>query len=364
MSEFLRTGSSARVEDFKSASLNNDPLLYPGERPATSFVTDGELVEKVLVRTDNDQQSFSVESDGQEVPIDQYLAMHGAEPLDERIPVIAYGANLSPGSLKSKFTKIGRPDALVVPTVYAILPGHDVVWSGGPGMLGNFIAILYAGDETKDTAVNVGVNFLTHEQLLVLHATELNYGLSQATVQIDGHDQLAYVYSGKDNVLIDDNHHPIAVEGIGATSRDLKAKSTEDMLKLILDEELLSEVAAARPDFPAGEVSPRQYVDFVKRLRKPKGSDATPRGDFKQLIHEMLATSGKVLQYTPNEQHFSWANPSTLASYGQMKRGILKNNIYRLPEMELDPDKWPDAEARRKVLGALSTHFHRHYPKN
>ena len=51
----------------------------------------------------------------------------------------------------------------------------------------------------------------------------------------------------------------------------------------------------------------------------------------------------------------SWANPSTIPTYGEQQRGIYHHNVYRLPSQELG--EWADQEARRRVLRTMTTHL-------
>lgn len=355
---------SQPVETFRSASQDKDPLLYPGERPRGSFVTDGAVVTSLYARREDEGGlRFSIAAPGGVAELNDYLAVHGAAPIEDRVPVLAYGANMSPGSLRTKFDKVGRPDALIVPTVYAELPGHDVVWSAGPGMLGNFIASLYSGPETVDSSVQVGVSFLTREQLLVLHATELAYDLHRVETEIDGVNLPAYYYAGRDEIYVEDGA-PVAIESVPAKGRSLTAGSTSDMLeRLLRNNSVMQQVRDRQPGFPEGSIEPRGYVEYVKSLRK-NPENPTPRGDFKKLIHATLEANGlSRTTASPDDEVMSWANPSTLPTYGEWLQGADHSHIYVLPTSELPKDAWPDPEARAKVLRGVSEHFARQLPK-
>lgn len=351
------------VIEFLSASQNIDPLLYPGERPDTSYITDGERVHELAVnRDDNDRFEWTMlTDDGRVVEVDDYLSTQGAESMEDRIPVLGFGANLSPGSLARKFSKIGRSDASVVPTVLATLKGHDVVWSGGPGVNGNFIAMLYSGPETPETDVQVGVNFLTREQLLVMHSTELAYDLSSLDVEIAGKKIRAFFYDGQDEIFIKDGK-PVAIESINAKNRTIPEASTTEMLEnVVSDSEVMGAVINIHPDLTG--IDARGYVTYAGGLLRTHGRGA--KLALKRLVHENLARLGhsRIQQSdTVLSRRESWANPSTLPTLGDQEHGIFHHEIYRLPSQEVPIDSWSDKVARKRVLGAVSTHYARMHP--
>jgi len=354
----LRLTPEAEVASFASAGLHKDPNLYPGERPKDSYLTDGESVYALHVRNVDGELRFSLPTEDGEADIDDYLQQHRVASMQDRIPVLAFGANMCPASLLAKYSKVGRPDALIVPTVYAELPGYDVVWSGGPGVNGNFIAMLYKGEETKSTAVQVGVSFLTSEQLLVMHATELSYDLSAVPVKIGDKEVQAYYYAGVDSVYLEGDQ-PVAIEAIPAKGRALQESTTRALMdKLVTDRELLTSVYAEHPEL-ANVTSSVGYIQYAHDLLAKRGKGA--RLALKQLVHATLAANGrsKLNESVDGLQNrASWANPSTLATFGQQARGIRHNDLYRLPQQEILPKKaWPDPVARQRVLGAVSTHM-------
>ena len=340
------------VTNYRSASQNKDPMLYPGERPTDSYITDGTSVFDIKVTACNEGLAFEVDSSAGPVPINSLLEERGVPLMEDRIPVLAFGANMSPGSLASKFKKVGRDDAKIIPTIYASLPGHDVVWSGGPGVNGNFIAILYQGRETQDTSVQVGINFLTREQLLVMHATELAYDLNTVELVIDGKPLKAYFYDGVDSVFLE-NGSPVAVENIPAVGRTLPATNTREMLKDVLeDPDIMTSLLELHPDLLDLDVD--SYVAYAQKLTQVKGGKLA----LKKSIHERIKAHGKskIVDKTHSRNGaMNWANPSMLPTYGEQLTGALHHNIYRLPSQELHD--WVDPAARAGVLGSIAAHL-------
>lgn len=346
----------ARAVDFLSASQNDDPSLYPGQRPESSYVTDGTNIFNIEVDTEGGEINLKLNTaDGRSVDIDEFLQSRGVPLMDDRIPVLAFGANVSPGSLASKFKKVGREDALVIPTVYCELSGHDVVWSGGPGMKGNFIAIMYEGEETANTTVQVAINFLTREQMVVMHATELNYQLASKDVSVEGVDLRTFFYVGQDSIYLEDGR-PVAISSINAEGRNLPEDSTGSLLdKMLRDEQVSSALYEEFPGIDLGGVD--SYMAHVELLAETKGA----RTDFKKAIHRIIGDLNlSKMSSNPSAELLqeSWANPSTLPSFGDMKKGIYHHELLKLASQELG--EWPDKEARRKVIGSIATHYRRH----
>lgn len=361
----------ARTEDFLSAAANNNPDLYPGERPEDSYVTDGENVYAVSVATDGEDLQFTVPTEAGEASLDDLLSQQGVAGMADRIPVLAYGANMCPASLASKFrkdvtvtevegqqsTENHRPDLGVVPNIYGKLRGHDVVWSGGPGINGNFIAILYAGAETQDTAVQVGVNFLTREQVLMMHATELAYNLSSVDVEIAGQTVKAYYYAGTDSVYLKDGK-PVAVQNIPAENRALGEGHTAPLLDdLLADGQTLGDLYEEYPELKTLTTS-QEYITYARSLFAARGKGA--RLAFRKRVHAAVAGHGHskvVTNELADQALVSWANPSTIPTYGDQLAGIAHHDVYRLPSEELPPEAWRNQAARRRVVRAVGTHL-------
>jgi len=352
-----------RSDSFLSASLHNNPLLYPGQTPEVSFVTNGEMVEALRFDPTEGLSSLVVSNGGADESLDEYLARHNASPLQGRIPIIGYGANINPGSLIKKFGKNeNRPDLMVVPTVYASLPDHDVVWSGGPGINGNFIANLYAGEEVEGTDVRVGLNLVTPEQALMLHATELSYQLSPVEVKIGSVGLKAYFYAGQDSVHLRYGR-PVAVREVPATDRRLDEATTREMLHGTLAmSEVQTMLHEAYPQLDGTELDADRYVAFIRSLKKPKGSQETPRGDLKARMAASLRDLGlvRVVDSSQGGNFANWANPATLDMIGN--ESPTGSMVYRVPEMELPFGEWQGEAVqaeRRKILKAVGTHHQR-----
>jgi hypothetical protein len=351
------------VSEYPRPGLENDPFLYPGARPLQSFLTDGETVYRLSDGADGDSTSLHTEAGSG--TLDDYLRDRQLPTLGQRIPVLAYGSNLCPGVLAGKFGKGGpdRADLLTVPTLYAGLRGYDVVWSGGPARKGNFVAALYRGAETEATTVSVGINFLTPQQLLLMHSTELTYELSSLGMEVAGEHQVAYYYAGRDSVFLADGA-PVAVADVNADGRALEALPAREMTERMLAFEGVGRYL--RETFPTlGDdvLDADRYIDLIRSLR-PQTKGHQPRLELKnavgKILQEMGLTGAVDTADDGDPVTYSWANPSTLATYDQLRRGVRHSDVYRLPSMELPLDDWGGQKnARHAILKAVGTHFRR-----
>jgi hypothetical protein len=345
------------TEDFPSPSLNDDPMLYPGVKPEGSFLLDGNNVYEVRTDLVDGELTMTVVSpDGRTEPLDILLKKKGAPGLDDRIPVVGYGTNMCPSSLKTKLNKAHMSSREVVPTIYGTLKGYDVVWSGGPGINGNFIADLYKGPETEDTLPTVGINLLTQEQLLVMHSTELAYDLAMVDVNVEGATIKAFVYTGVDNILIRDGR-PVAVEAVVAEGRSIDTATTHELLDDILNDPEIYDELQSR-ELISDVIDADDYVRQTRQLTGLPGARlARKRG-----VHQVLEDQGKSLTYRlpfSSESLQSWANPSTLPTYGQQRAGVHHNDVYVLPNQVLDKNTWADSVSRDTILRSMGTHFMR-----
>jgi len=362
------------VDSFTNPKDEANPLNYPGERPKTSYLTDGSSVFPLELITHEGSVQFVVRSETGVKPINEVLAELGVEALENRYPITSYGANVSPVALRKKLTATTpagdpndtanivkvpvRPDLLVVPTVYGNLHGYDVVWHGEPGQKGNYFAELYKGPETTDTKVSAAVSFLTAEQLLILHATEAAYDLGIAgRISLENGITIpAMRYVGTGTVLLE-NGHPVAVAGISADNRQLRPMTSAETLTHVLElPEVNQALQAEVDDFK--EVTPdvenyiaaadKRDLDGRKALQKVVAGVLSQLGLLKQ-ISDLDASDTRIL---------SRANPSTLPTLADIRSGniVKPDALIRMPEQETIG--LINSTKRAIVLRALRRHHH------
>lgn len=167
------------VDPQETAAILARALAYPYAAPERSYLyLDGEA---------------------RELPAD-------GPDLADRTPLLAYGANAAPATLRRKLAP--RP-GIEMPVMQAELQGFDVVYSAHVSPYGAVPATLH---ECPGTAASVFVIHPTAEQRMLLAATEPNYDL----VEVSG----IFAFRSKHGPLLVDGS-PIALEAIRAAGRTL-----------------------------------------------------------------------------------------------------------------------------------------------
>lgn len=98
---------------------------YPGQRPYGSFVIDDEGFCWPVSPDEGQPSGWAVSGDEDSVCLDDWLATFGAAPLAERVPLVGYGSNASPGKVLANRTPL--------PSVHLACTLEDLasVWCGG-----------------------------------------------------------------------------------------------------------------------------------------------------------------------------------------------------------------------------------------
>ena len=98
---------------------------YPGQRPYGSFVIDDEGLCWPVSPDEAQPSGWAVSGDEDSVCLDEWLATFGAAPLAERIPLVGYGSNASPGKVLANGTPL--------PSVHLACTLEDLasVWCSG-----------------------------------------------------------------------------------------------------------------------------------------------------------------------------------------------------------------------------------------
>lgn len=216
----LKTETS--VAAFAAQGTEAEKLLqYPFARPEGSFMTDGEAVATLS----SDYPTFCAEAD-------DILRSRAMPTLAERIPVVAYGANVSPAKFREKMNKYGdvaiQPELQTVPMLAVDIPDQQVVWHGKPSQAGSVFSELYKGEDTEGESAAAAVQFLTNEQLALMHATEgVTYHLAPVDVRTtDGTTLHAVAYVAGASSMLTKDGKPVSMKvspedtGTGMTARE------------------------------------------------------------------------------------------------------------------------------------------------
>lgn len=140
---------------------------YPGARPGVSFVElDG--AGWILRPSAESSSGWTVDiGGGRSTDLDSWLTSQHAAPTTERLPVLAYGSNASPGKIEWLRSELGLTGPVVA--MRAEIDGAAAVWTGGVRAHdGERPAVLAAASGTETHAVWLA----TPEQRAVLDVGE------------------------------------------------------------------------------------------------------------------------------------------------------------------------------------------------
>ncbi|PID31099.1 hypothetical protein CSA80_03120 [Candidatus Saccharibacteria bacterium] len=216
------------VSDFAPEARSSAAVLeYPYRRPETSYVTDGSEVTLI----DGSHANFVRR-------VDEYLGDRELPLLAERVPIVGYGSNASPYQLARKMSRYGQgmePYTQVIPNERAVIHGAVIAWHGAPSQNGSVFAELYSGPEAEDRQSEVFLQYLTIEQLGIMHTTEgATYHLVPITATTDAGTMRAFAYVASDSRILYRNGLPleVAVDGRGADGGVSAEEAVEYMLSI------------------------------------------------------------------------------------------------------------------------------------
>lgn len=148
------------------------PDHYPGDCPETDYLL---LNDRVLTLDHRSGDGFSVPGHGG-ASLDSLLSALGLPPLEERIPVLAYGANRNPATLRIKLDNYGyrSPNGsdACVPVLRATLADADVAGCGIHGQGYLYGELLLDSVHCRGTTLDARVCMVDGDQLRVLNDSE------------------------------------------------------------------------------------------------------------------------------------------------------------------------------------------------
>lgn len=221
-------------------AARSHPHTYPGACPAGPFAVVDDAVHPMRMRVEGDIGTLEVGTGDGWCGVDRLLAERGLTPVAERVPVIAYGGNRSPGTLALKrqhyaYRSTGEGDVFLA--LKASLPGVDAV-AGGLSDQGYLYADLYIGPEVADTEIDVWVLLLDRDGVRMLHDSEGVEVGAYACARFDGltidgwgAPVSAFGYAGGLPVFVSpETGTPLAFEAVAARGRVLPAHRPVAML--------------------------------------------------------------------------------------------------------------------------------------
>lgn len=300
------------IEDYKPSS-DYEVLHYPFDRPQYSFITNGDSVEQLP----DGLSDFIAASNAILQPL-------GLPLMDQRIPVVAYGANSNPHRLMQKMSAYGdattQAERLIVPNALAEIPNAAVVWHGKPGRSGSTFAELYTGDDVAGENTLCHVSFLTPIQLALMHTTEgVTYHLTRIDAHIGPDSFAAYAYlAGRSHILLWDGL-PVRVRRAGEVAPP-NAMTAEEAVNYM--------VGATGQNLGAKEL-----VDSMRHM------DLSDKIERQAAIQTQLARLGI-------SRAFSW--PHGDGYYGRAHLEFNHGHIVRMAEQVAEPLRPKDKSLRNQ----------------
>jgi hypothetical protein len=170
--ESIRPTSTAADDITHWKPARKFPEHYPGECPATDYLLWNS---RVNVLEHSREKGFVLPGPGTR-SLDETLSQLGLPRLDERIPILAYGANRNPATLHIKLINYGYapPNGIdyCLPVLRGTLTGADVAACGihGHGYL--YGELLLNTEYSRDTELDVRICMVDPDQLRVLNESE------------------------------------------------------------------------------------------------------------------------------------------------------------------------------------------------
>jgi len=340
-----QVSSALQVDDFPTS--HDGAFNYPGRTPEFSYTTDGENVLETMFVSDSVESGerkirynvYDPES-GTYVDLDSYLRRIGVETLEDRVPVIAYGANRNPGSLSKKFNfgEEGDPRLSVVPVIKATRKGSDVVWSKNVGARGRQFADMVTNEDVEETEIGIFVSFLTHDQLALMHASEKQYDIiEQGTVVLEGGMEIpGLYYSGVEGAAYQtDDGKPVSVSNIPGKNRVGSEHTARSSLGTILDH--INDSKNTEELLPTSPTNPDKFLEYYEALDKEQ------QATFRRVLSKFLDDNGlKYVHRRPEDARIHEWSTDSLPRLKDILNGFDQTGIQgRLFTNDLirDPDK-------------------------
>lgn len=177
-----------------------------------------------------------------------------------RLPVLAHGSNRAPEQLGRKFPK-GQ-----IPVTKGWLKDHIVVYAACLTRYGACPSLLWS---FRGAEVQVSINWLTPEQLGIMHRTEGNYAFGRLEADFRPEEgpepEILHVYHGHPGaLLLDGNVTALSA----ATARGSGLPLARDQREVLSKLQALAGIGATLSDFVLQMIEyPQQRAAFVRKLK-------------------------------------------------------------------------------------------------
>lgn len=214
---FIRERAGALGRREYQPALLARALGYPGDRPAGSYVLQGNDVE-LLDDLDSAERRSTV-----------------ARFARDRYPIVAFGANAAPATLTAKLAHLPDEADHTVLVLAGDLHDFDVGAAAAPTGYGVMPATLFA---SPGTAVRAAVLWLTATQVTQLTWSELGYRLARLNDahfvidEIDASLDGVFAYVSRFGAFCIDGA-PVALAAVPATRRTAAALTQQELLDAV-----------------------------------------------------------------------------------------------------------------------------------
>ena len=241
------TSHSTPLADWRPA--RKFPHTYPGDRPPQAYLLLDDTVHLISFNRATELGSAVIQTgDGSSRSVDGILADLGLPGIEDRYPIVAYGANRNPATLAIKFRNYGcsaEGEGLAVPVLRGTLTGCDMVAGGISGQGYCYGDLLFDSPWTKETRVEAWLTLLDRDQLRAINESEGvgdesgNYSLAHFPgYRINGWERAIAPlgYAGTAEVFVSPRlGTPMAFSTVEASGRDIFAAEPLEMWDHLLD---------------------------------------------------------------------------------------------------------------------------------
>ncbi|GEM_PF-6633014 len=238
-------------------------MIYPGYMLDFPYVLHDTRLYEIKLKGNLLQDAVVIVSKNYEVPIDLFLKSIGTCSIEERIGVLAFGANRNPENMAWKLKRYRDQDnKRIVPTVIVIpakVKDVDVV-AANIFYSGHFFAdILFGHEYSKGTEIEAAIQLVDKKQIEAIHKSEEVPSIKDITTDYWGAgianipnvfikmdkelkvNVLTYVSST--SIFISPiTNKPIAFKSITANNRKLLAATQEEMYNHLKEHNQISKI--------------------------------------------------------------------------------------------------------------------------
>lgn len=212
-------------------------ITYPSVWPDGPYLLKGDKGYHMEVGNDGVATVHTAEGT---VDLSELLRSEELTPLSERTPLLTIGSNRAPRQLSDKFSRLDEPtpDDLTVPVFTIEVQGLEVVYASRPSIQGSFPAVLYAGDDARNTVVKLAITFLNQRQLELMDVSERGIyervPLPGGEVSVGDRVMPIEFYRGSGAIFTDEEGRARALSAINADGRIIPALDQADFFDLVL----------------------------------------------------------------------------------------------------------------------------------